>query len=101
MMAAQIYRVRWGFPVILALGGLRFALRALAWSLCVEAPARLKFTDAFAAVLSGDAIGNLTPLGPIVSEPAKAAFVRGRIDLTAAITALAIENRFYTLSVAA
>ncbi len=96
-----IYRVRWGFPAILALGGLRFALRAVGWSLCLEPPARLKFGDAFAAVLCGDAIGNLTPLGPIVSEPAKAAFVRGRLDLAAAITALAVENLYYTLSVAA
>jgi hypothetical protein len=97
----QISGVGWWFALILALGGLRFAVRAAAWSLCIEAPARLKFGDAFAAVLSGDAIGNLTPLGPIVSEPAKAAFVRGRVDLAAAITALAIENLFYTLSVAA
>jgi hypothetical protein len=96
-----IYRVRWGFPVILALGGLRFALRAYAWTRCVEPPARLAPGDAFAAVLAGDAVGNLTPLGPIVSEPAKAAFVRGRVDLGAAIAALAIENLYYTLSVAA
>lgn len=96
-----VYRVGLGFPVILALGGLRFALRASAWSLCVEPPARLKFGDAFAAVVSGDAIGNLTPLGPLVSEPAKAAFVRGRIDLATAIAALAVENLYYTLSVAA
>jgi len=98
---AQIYRVRWGFPLIVALGGLRFALRAVAWSWCVEPPARLKFTDAFAAVLAGDTIGNLTPFGPLVSEPAKAAFVRGRMDLAAGITALAVENLFYTLSAAA
>ena len=32
---------------------------------------------AFGAVIGGDAIGNLTPLGPLVGEPAKAAFVRG------------------------
>jgi hypothetical protein len=96
-----IYRVRWGFPAILALAGLRFALRAFAWTRCVEPPARLAFRDAFAAVLAGDAVGNLTPLGPIVSEPAKAAFVRGRVDLAAAIAALAVENLYYTLTVAA
>ena len=49
----------------------------------------------------GDALGNLTPLGPLVSEPAKAAFVRGRVPLGPALTALAIENMLYTLSVAA
>ena len=96
-----LYGVGWGVLVVLALGGLRFALRAAAWSRSVEPPARLAFADAFAAVLAGDAIGNLTPLGPIVGEPAKAAFVRGRIDLAAAVTALAVENLYYTLSVAA
>ena len=39
--------------------------------------------DAFAAVVCGDAIGNLTPLGPLVGEPAKAAFVRQRVPLGA------------------
>jgi hypothetical protein len=52
-------------------------------------------------VICGDAIGNLTPLGPLVGEPAKAAFVRGRVALAPALTALAIENVLYTLSAAA
>ena len=42
-----------------------------------------------------------TPLGPLVSEPAKVAFVRDRVPMGVAFTALAIENVFYTLSVAA
>jgi Lysylphosphatidylglycerol synthase TM region len=96
-----LYGVGWGVLVVLVLGGLRFALRAAAWSRSVEPPARLAFGDAFAAVVAGDALGNLTPLGPIVGEPAKAAFVRGRLDLTTAVTALAVENLYYTLSVAA
>jgi hypothetical protein len=52
-------------------------------------------------VLCGDALGNATPLGPLVSEPAKVAVVRDRVPMGAAFTALAIENVFYTLSVAA
>lgn len=94
-------QVGWtGLLLIIALGGLRFATRAFGWCLCFEPPARLRFGDAFAAVLAGDALGNLTPLGPIVGEPAKAAFVRNRTDIAAAVPALAIENVFYTLSVA-
>ena len=50
--------------------------------------------------MSGDALGNATPLGPLVSEPAKVASARTRVPLAAAFTALAIENVFYTLSVA-
>ena len=94
-------QVGWGFVSILAIAGARFAVRALAWMRCLEPPHRLKFTEAFTAVLCGDALGNATPLGPLVSEPAKVAFVRDRVPMGAAFTALAIENVFYTLSVAA
>ena len=87
--------------LIVALGGLRFLLRAVAWRLCLDPPHTLRLGDAFAAVICGDAIGNLTPLGPLVGEPAKAAFVRGRVPLAPALTALAIENVLYTLSAAA
>jgi hypothetical protein len=94
-------QIGWGLAGIIAIGGLRFATRAEAWRRCLEPPHHLAFADAFAAVLSGDAIGNITPLGPIVGEPAKAAFVRMRLPIGAALTALAIENVLYTLSVAA
>ena len=86
---------------IFGIAGLRFAVRAFGWIRCLEPPHRLRFADAFIAVVSGDALGNATPLGPLVSEPAKAAFVKDRVPLGAAFTALAIENVFYTLSVAA
>ena len=94
-------QVGWGFAVIIALAGLRFATRAIAWSLCLEPPHTLPFPAAFAAVVAGDTVGNLTPLGLFASEPAKAAFVSDRLPLGPAVTALAIENIFYTLSAAA
>jgi hypothetical protein len=94
-------QIGWGLVAIVLLGGVRFALRAVAWMLCVEPPHRLPFVEAFGAVIAGDALGNLLPLGPIVSEPAKLAYVRRRLALGPAGTALAIENVLYTLSVAA
>ena len=100
-IAADVQKVGWGLAVIVALGGLRFLLRAAAWRLCLDPPHKLRLKDAFTAVICGDAIGNLTPLGPLVGEPAKAAFVRGRVALAPALTALAIENVVYTLSAAA
>lgn len=100
-LEADIRQVGWGLIAIVALGGLRFAARAIAWRLCLEPPHRLPLADAFAAVVCGDALGNLTPLGPIVGEPAKAAFVRDRVSLGPAVAALAIENVLYTLSAAA
>jgi hypothetical protein len=98
---AGFRQIGWGLAAIVAIAGLRFAARAAAWRRCLEPPHSLRFADAFAAVVSGDALGNITPLGPIVGEPAKAAFVRARVPIGAALTALAIENVLYTLSVAA
>jgi Lysylphosphatidylglycerol synthase TM region len=95
-----LLQIGWGLVAIVLLAGARFALRALAWRTCLEPPHTMPFRDAFLAVVSGDAFGNLTPLGPIIGEPAKAAFVRGHVPLTPALTALAIENLFYTMSVA-
>jgi hypothetical protein len=100
-IAADVRQVGWGLALIVAIGGCRFLLRAAAWRLCLDPPHALRLRDAFAAVICGDANGNLTPLGPLVGEPAKAAFVRGRVALAPAVTALAIENLLYTLSAAA
>ena len=96
-----VRNVGWMFPIIVALGGLRFLVRAWAWTLCVDEPHELRIGQAVAAVLAGDAVGNLTPLGPLVGEPAKSALVRRHVPLQPALTALAIENIFYTLSTAA
>jgi Lysylphosphatidylglycerol synthase TM region len=96
-----VTQVGWGLAIIIVIAGVRFAARAVAWIRCLEPPHTLRLADAFMAVVSGDALGNATPLGPLVGEPAKVAFVRRRVPLGVAFTALAIENIFYTLSVAA
>jgi hypothetical protein len=98
---AGFAQIGWGLVWIVLLGGIRFALRAFAWTLSIEPPHRLRFGEAFGAAVAGDALGNLLPLGPLASEPAKVAFVRRSVPLAPAATALAIENVLYTLSVAA
>ncbi|MPY90750.1 MAG: hypothetical protein GEU99_22905 [Luteitalea sp.] len=95
-----IRRVGVWFLAILLLSGLRYLARARAWSLCSEDPRALRVRDTFPAIVSGDALGNLTPLGLIVSEPTKAAFVRHRVSLMTALAGIAVENLFYTWSVA-
>ena len=100
-IVADVRQVGWTIVAIVAIGGLRFLLRAAAWRMCLDPPHTMSLGDAFSAVVCGATIGNLTPLGPLVGEPAKAAFVRGRVALGPAVTALAIENVLYTLSAAA
>jgi hypothetical protein len=96
-----VRQVGWALIAIVAIAGVRFAVRGFAWIRCLEPPHSMPLASAFTAVVSGDALGNATPLGPLVSEPAKVAFVRNHVPLGAAFTALAVENVFYTLSVAA
>ena len=95
-----IRRLGFGFLLILAISSLRQIARSLAWTRCFEAPYSLRFRDAFAARVMGDALGNIVPLASVaVSEPSKAAFVTDRVPLMASLAALALENIFYSLSV--
>ena len=89
-----------GFLLVLGVSSLRYIVRTLAWTLCFEAPYRLRFRDAFKAYVTGDAMGNLMPLGVVASEPTKAVYVRDRVPLVVAATAVATQNLFYGLSVA-
>lgn len=96
-----VRRLGWGgFAAILALSGLRLVVRSRAWMRCVEGEPRLRFGAALDATLMGEALGNLTPLGNVISEPSKAAFVRGRVPFRAALSAIVVENIFYSASVA-
>lgn len=88
------------FPLILALGGIRFAIRAAAWIACVEQGFRLRFSSAFAAFVAADAAGNLTPAGLLVSEPAKAMLIGTRLPARVAAASIAVENLLYAFSVA-
>lgn len=95
-----IERLGTGFVLILLLSGIRHCVRSIAWTKCFEPPYALRFRDALEARLMGDALGNVIPLASVaVSEPSKAAFVRHRVPLMAGLSALAIENIFYSLSV--
>jgi hypothetical protein len=97
---AGIQRLGFGFLLILAISAVRHMARSLAWTRCFEAPYSLRFRDALAARLMGDAVGNIVPLASAaVSEPSKAAFVTDRVPLMASLAALAIENIFYSFSV--
>ena len=99
-IAAGVGRLGWVFPAVAALGGLRLAARALAWRSCLDRPHRLTRGHAFRAMVAGDTLGNLTPLGPLVGEPAKTLFAGDREPATRTLPALAVENLFFTLSAA-
>ena len=93
-----INRVGWGLVPILALAGLRFVLRAAAWRLCMPAHAHFTLGQAFVAFLSGDAVGNVTPLGLLASEPTKLFLIRHRLATREAASSLAVDFVIYSMS---
>ena len=96
----QLREIGFGFIVVLALSAIRMAVRAKAWSLCVEDTERFTFGQAFKAYITGDAVGNVLPLGPLASEGTKALLIRRNVATSAAFSSVVLENIFYSISVA-
>ena len=96
-----IQQVGWGLAAILALAGLRFMLRAASWRLCLPPGTALPYGQALRAFLAGDAVGSVTPLGLLASEPTKILLTRHHLATRESIASLAVENLIYAASVAA
>jgi hypothetical protein len=94
-----IRKVGWGLLPIAGLAGARFLIRASSWRLCMPSDKRLPLGQAFRAFLAGDAIGNVTPLGMVASEPTKVLLTRHRLATRESIASLAIDNLLYATSV--
>jgi hypothetical protein len=96
-----VQRVGWGLLVILALAGARFLIRAECWRLCVPPGTRLTRRQALRAFLAGDAVGSVTPLGLLASEPTKVLLTRHHLATRESVSSLAVENLVYAASVVA
>jgi Lysylphosphatidylglycerol synthase TM region len=94
-----VKRVGGGIVVVWLLGGIRGLVRAAAWRLCLDREQRVGIGAMFAAYLAGDALGNVTPFGFLISEPSKVVLLRRRIDLPSSVAALTVENLFYSSTV--
>lgn len=87
-----------GFAVILSIFFLRIALRSAAWCLSVYEPFELKLRDAVPAVIIGEAMSTMVPLGILVSGTAKAVAVRRSVPLVVGLSSVATENLFYSVT---
>ncbi len=96
-IAASIARFGWaGFAAILALYFVRMTVRAAAWQLSVYEPHALRLRDAIPAVIIGEALSSMIPLGILISGTSKAVAVRKRIPLVVGLSSVATENLFYS-----
>ena len=86
-----------GFVVILFIYFLRIVVRSISWKLSVTKPYALSFKDTFPAVIIGEALSSMIPLGILMSGTAKAVAVRKRVPIVAGLSSVATENLFYSL----
>lgn len=91
----------WWLAAVVVLGAARMAFRARAWSLCSRGHSRhgIPFLEAYNATLAADAVGNLTPLGLLASEPTKMVMARRHVSAVTSVSSVTVENGFYTASV--
>src|SRR5436190_3201665 len=95
-------RIRWYFLPVLGLGGAHQMVRALALRACVLRAGVLRYRDALAIRLSGEAIQSLTFTGPMLAEPTKAWLLTRRgLTLREGFAATITEYLIYTLVTAA
>jgi hypothetical protein len=87
-----------GFAVILAVFFLRICARARAWKLSVNEPYALGIKDPIPAVVIGEAMSSMIPLGILISGTAKAVAVRKRVPLVVGLSSVATENLFYSFT---
>jgi hypothetical protein len=85
-----------GFAAILIIYFLRLVARAFAWKLSVYAPYKLSLRDTVPAVLIGEAMSSMIPLGILISGTAKAVAVRKKVPLVVGLSSVATENLFYS-----
>lgn len=87
-----------GFGVILLIYAFRIFARAWAWKLSVYEPYSLTLRDTIPAVMIGEAMSSMIPLGILISGTAKAVAVRKRIPLVVGLSSVATENLFYSFT---
>ena len=99
---ASVRGVGLWLAAVVALGVLRMALRSRAWVLCarqIDSVHALPFGVAFEATIISDALGNLTPLGLLASEPTKIVLARRHVPTLVSLISVTVENVLYTASV--
>jgi hypothetical protein len=87
-----------GFAVIVAVYFVRICSRAAAWKLSVYEPYALRMKDTIPAVVIGEAMSSMIPLGILISGTAKAVAVRKRVPLVVGLSSVATENLFYSFT---
>lgn len=96
---AQVNRLRWVLPVVVATGLLKHLLRTAAWKLALEAEnVDLGFGVLLKARVASQAFAYLSGMGLLVSEPLRPWMLRKSVSVESSIAASLVESVIYWLT---
>ena len=98
-IAARIWQVGAGFLFLILISGFRHVLRTIAWYCSIEPQERqVRFLDLFGIRLVGEAVTDLTFLGPLLGETVKGLTLSRRISAEHSASSVVIENLAYSFA---
>lgn len=99
-IAARVYDFGAGFLLLIAISGFRHLLRTAAWYNAIEhQERRIRLRDLFGIRIAGEAITDLTFLGPLLGETVKGVTLSKHVTAAHSASSLVIENLAYSFSV--
>lgn len=99
-VAARVYDVGAGFLILILISGIRHLFRTAAWYNAIEREERqISFRILFGIRIAGEAISDLTFLGPLLGETVKGVTLSKHVAAEHCASSLAVENLAYGFSV--
>ena len=100
VIASRVYDVGAGFLILILISGLRHMLRTLAWYYSIERQERrIRFRELFAIRIAGEAVTDLTFLGPLLGETVKGITLSKHVAAEHSASSLVVENLAYSFAI--
>lgn len=100
VIASRVYDVGAGFLLLIFISGIRHMLRTAAWYLAIEHQERqIRYSDLFAIRIAGEAITDLTFLGPLLGETVKGVTLSKYVTAEHSASSLVVENLAYSFAI--
>lgn len=100
VIASRVYDVGAGFLILILISGVRHLLRTAAWYNAIErSERRIRFRDLFGIRIAGEAVTDLTFLGPLLGETVKGVTLSKHVTAEHSASSLVVENLAYSFSI--
>jgi hypothetical protein len=100
VIASRVYEFGAGFLLLILISGIRHLLRTGAWYCAIERhERRVRFRDLFGIRIAGEAITDLTFLGPLLGETVKGVTLSKHVTAEHSASSVVVENLAYSFAI--